>query len=605
MNDPVDKLRHTMPEDRGDLASIWHKTEAGIISGARPDRQLGGRGTKVAGVLVAVAVVAAVAVVGLRAANLNLGDGGLAATPDAVATTSLNTASPSPTGNTATSPAPQTNNTIEIATETDSLSDPTPLDRSIERPVLMGVAPEVAEGFNIVFDSYLNHWTDWTENVNLANSAEYAPFDCNAAIRDGFLVAQLVATTTVGMYGNFATATTLWEPILGCSEGAIEATSITMNIDTGELIPLEYFTNGLSEVFVNALKQVAHERCSEPFDDQFYQNTPQFQAWSPMTQGLVFTWGQQTAVWPDNCGSPGDMVITIGWDEPLMPSNPSPFGLPEWAQVPDGLDSRVGGPVPVPTVRLTRPASTVDQSLPDLGFVLPSGNIYCDIGLDYVFCGANETSFEPAPIWGGHDGAFDGSQVYLGGSWTIMGMAGQPAVRAALDRGENISTLEYGQAVVVGTVACVSQEIGLTCWDLASNSGFWYSKENYSVWNWTDARANQTSLGGGNSPSQPNQPEDDGSYDGDMLVESILWDADTEEWVTTGRKATAVGTYPSGATEYELGEEISFGLPKEALVLGVEDEWVTIVRMEYLFYVDYEGYEIYFSFAFRTFFISE
>ena len=36
-----------------------------------------------------------------------------------------------------------------------------------------------------------------------------------------------------------------------------------------------------------------------------------------------------------------------------------------------------------------------------------------------------------------------------------------------------ITTLAYGQVAVSGTVACVSQEYGLACWDTVTKHGFW------------------------------------------------------------------------------------------------------------------------------------
>jgi hypothetical protein len=45
-----------------------------------------------------------------------------------------------------------------------------------------------------------------------------------------------------------------------------------------------------------------------------------------------------------------------------------------------------------------------------------------------------------------------------------------------------LMTLGYGKAVAWSPFACISQELGVTCWNAETGHGFFLSKESYSTW---------------------------------------------------------------------------------------------------------------------------
>jgi len=118
MSESDKRLRQAFPNNSGDLAAMWQKTESGVLSGARPDRQLTSRATKVTAVMVAAAVVAGIAFVGIRVANISSSGpdgGGIAVHPSE--TTDKPTVEP-------TTPTPSPSPSV----------DPTPVEPSPSPP---------------------------------------------------------------------------------------------------------------------------------------------------------------------------------------------------------------------------------------------------------------------------------------------------------------------------------------------------------------------------------------------------------------------------------------------------------------------------------------
>ena len=173
---------------------------------------------------------------------------------------------------------------------------------------------------------------------------------------------------------------------------------------------------------------------------------------------------------------------------------------PAGAELPDGIDPRVCGDAPLDAVALD----------PLNWFVTPSNNIVCNLygpedrafdgrnqdHLPYVLCNIYESSFLPADVpprpvgelkepqycydpadptssWAGSSPLLQQGVAQMGGYYCI-GLETDPDVTH--------TTLEYGQTTVAGPIVCLSQSVGLTCWDQVTKHGFFLSQDSYSVW---------------------------------------------------------------------------------------------------------------------------
>jgi hypothetical protein len=181
--------------------------------------------------------------------------------------------------------------------------------------------------------------------------------------------------------------------------------------------------------------------------------------------------------------------------EPTLTPTPTPTptvadpDCPAGADLPAGTDPRVCGEV-----------AAGDTILADAGeavaLATPSQNIWCYLqdflGDGIVECGIVDFGFEPAPApdsgEGEGEGAWDGSIMFLGwgaataGTFTGEGPSQGLTALQGLTGAPELHTLEHGQAVTRGTVSCLAQEIGLSCWDTSVDHGFFLSEDSYSVW---------------------------------------------------------------------------------------------------------------------------
>ena len=149
------------------------------------------------------------------------------------------------------------------------------------------------------------------------------------------------------------------------------------------------------------------------------------------------------------------------------------------ANLPAGIDPRVCGELP----------DEVDTFAGDeygfVSFALPSKNILCQMpGSTRLICTIIDYVWEPAP-----DPSTDpvgGSGEYTGqwAGWYFGITNGQSWLGTKIIDGleEPSDILQYGHAVTNGTMACVSQSIGLTCWDTATGHGFWVSRTERHFW---------------------------------------------------------------------------------------------------------------------------
>jgi hypothetical protein len=154
--------------------------------------------------------------------------------------------------------------------------------------------------------------------------------------------------------------------------------------------------------------------------------------------------------------------------------------------LPDGIDPRVCGPAPAAPAVLNPPGI----------FVLPSGNIWCELGYaesgadaDMARCDVAGATFAPAPqpaaaTTDPGTGQWDATTIELWSAAPTLGLdAPDPGgAGVALQDGTPITTLGYGQAASAGSIACVAQDIGVSCWNVHTTHGFFLSRNRYVLW---------------------------------------------------------------------------------------------------------------------------
>ena len=169
-------------------------------------------------------------------------------------------------------------------------------------------------------------------------------------------------------------------------------------------------------------------------------------------------------------GAPIPAPTTIRWDDATNAvvttgaSSPSPAGgTTETAAAscaggttPSGVDPRVcsrqpSGATPFP----------INASTGFAEFVSPSSNIMCELASDYVEC----VMIAPA------------TRVTLEATGPARRSAGTHPV-TTFDR----STLRYGDIGTRDQFACLSEEVGVSCWSTKSGHGMFLARERVTLW---------------------------------------------------------------------------------------------------------------------------
>lgn len=122
-------------------------------------------------------------------------------------------------------------------------------------------------------------------------------------------------------------------------------------------------------------------------------------------------------------------------------------------------------------------APAIEGTQVDLGrFSSPTGNIGCDVSADFAVCEIGERNFEltPKPAdcrfdWGAAVDFIDPSAPPTFGACESDTQLGAP------------DELSYGTTAVLGDYACLSQEVGMTCWNQTTGHGFSLSRDAYAL----------------------------------------------------------------------------------------------------------------------------
>jgi len=367
--------------------------------------------------------------------------------------------------------------TLTVSEETFSIDTPYPVDTTAEVPVLRGASTEVGQAFNGGFETQMTNLVAQVAAMGVQFASYGAETSCTQDQRDGHNIATVWSQTTANIYQTYATALTMWSFQMDCGVVNHVATSITIDLTTGQPGGIGQFMDPASQQFQAGVYKLAPEQCSLIDTSELMANV---EAWSPTPDGLLVAWGSQY-VTPGACGA---IEITIPY------SNIGVFDACEQAPLPAGIDSRVCGPMPKDIVQLAQ----VSDNWPDtVSFATASHNIGCDLstanpipdGHYQIQCGIIKYSFTPpAPTPGANTDYWMGNVASIQKGHTLMGISEAPfwGFQEAFDYNEPITTVQDGQAVGVGTIACVVQDIGVSCWDVTTDHGFFLTDTSYLTW---------------------------------------------------------------------------------------------------------------------------
>lgn len=147
----------------------------------------------------------------------------------------------------------------------------------------------------------------------------------------------------------------------------------------------------------------------------------------------------------------------------------------ETAQTPDGEASDPAS-TPQASDSPSEPepelAPIPDGALELAAFVLPSGNISCDLQDSALACTILNATFEPPA---GDGCQWRGQIITLDSSGVFMPCPPQQPVAT-----EGLTALKYGESTAVGVWVCTSSEQGLECYSREDGTGFTLARSSFT-----------------------------------------------------------------------------------------------------------------------------
>lgn len=151
----------------------------------------------------------------------------------------------------------------------------------------------------------------------------------------------------------------------------------------------------------------------------------------------------------------------------------TPSGRPVAGAEPGATSSAT--PEPETTPEVTAPVAPPDNAeLTE--FVLPSGNIWCEMTEDSATCAIGSFSFTPPDPPAGCTGIVGPVLVV-----TAAEGASTPCVPEVPPRPDDAPVLEYGQASTIGEMTCHSSRNGATCRHNPTGEGFSVARAGYTI----------------------------------------------------------------------------------------------------------------------------
>lgn len=157
------------------------------------------------------------------------------------------------------------------------------------------------------------------------------------------------------------------------------------------------------------------------------------------------------ATWPDTSGAE---------DEPTSSASAS-AAPPDAGGSGDGEETTQADAVQVP-----------DGALDVAGFVMPSGNIWCELEDQDTQCVIESFNYSPPSIE-------DCSEDIAGHVWQVTAEQAGPACPGdeVPEPSQELTELDYGDATAVGDFLCESTEEGVTCRSVSTGHGFEIARE--------------------------------------------------------------------------------------------------------------------------------
>lgn len=108
-----------------------------------------------------------------------------------------------------------------------------------------------------------------------------------------------------------------------------------------------------------------------------------------------------------------------------------------------------------------------DDALDVTSFVMPSGNIWCELNSDEAHCTIEKFDYSPPPMP-------DCDQDLAGHVWQVTAEGADPVCPSggSLKQPDGLTELGYGKATAAGDFLCLSDKQGVTCKSVSTGHGF-------------------------------------------------------------------------------------------------------------------------------------
>ena len=345
-----------------------------------------------------------------------------------------------------------------------------PVFVDVELPKVTGVDPAHAAAFaQRMEDDLLAELNDHSENRAVALTEEDRDRYCEDSEFGGCGNQAWFDITTSGIYEDFATVSyTLGTQVVQVAPQT-RAMSVTMDLRSGEFATAQDFIEGDPDELTQLI--TASGECTENYA-QWAEPDHFVDAFSPTTAGLHLSWhaGKFSAT---ACGI---ATVLIPWDDlstnppaddadsgPTNGDPPAPVATCAGnADLPTGINERVCGSALTGAQEL--PLDQYNGAL----VVSPSENIVCSFLMlegpedPYLDC----IMMEPFASFGvGTEGPGE----------DISHRSDGPVSATPV-------TLGYGEVATVGQFACLSDEIGMSCWNTETKHGIFLSRNETLTW---------------------------------------------------------------------------------------------------------------------------
>ena len=355
---------------------------------------------------------------------------------------------------------------LELEDETVKSEDgQAPVSVDVQVPMVSGVEQEHADAFTNGFKYGL---TERLGDLSKQSTEEQGTCTGDGDQCEPYAAFELTQAQIYGDYATISYELTV-APNRSTARASVFAESLTMNMRTGEIAePSEFIALDAPDL-PDAITESGE--CTQDYSASA-DDSNRVDAFSPTDDGMYLSWDKGT--FSDTACGVGK--VTLPWDEfgidqqpkdgdddqqPKDDGNDEPAtegagsacaGSPE---LPEGVDERVceeGG-------KGAKELTAVSGDRAEIA--TPSENIMCEIGRGSVEC----LMVEPE------------TRVELPSEGKARMTQGSRPI-TTWDR----ETLDYGEVGSFTAITCISQEVGLSCWNIETKHGLFLSREEVVLW---------------------------------------------------------------------------------------------------------------------------